>query len=228
MRVLVIEDEVKLASLIHRALREAGLIVDVAIKGEDALWMAGSSEYDVIVLDVMLPGIDGFETCSRLRSDGIRAPILMLTARGEIADRVTGLNTGADDYLTKPFAFDELLARIHALGRRGGVALASVLELGDLRVDPVAHRAWRGAAEIDLSAREFLVLEALIRHPGATLTRHQLLERAWDTEYDTKSNVVDVYIGYLREKVDRPFGRASIETVRGVGYRLVDESATAT
>ena len=220
MRILVVEDEVKLASLIRRGLREDGLLADVAIKGEDALWMAGSTQYDVIVLDVMLPGIDGIETCKRLRADGVRTPILMLTARGELADRIEGLHVGADDYLTKPFAFGELVARLHALARRGEIERLPVLEVGDLRLDPVTHRAWRREQEIALSAKEFLLLATLLRHPGAALSRQQLLDHAWDSEYEGQSNVVDVYIGYLRDKIDRPFARSSIETVRGVGYRL--------
>ena len=218
---MVVEDEVKLASLIRRGLREEGLLADVAIKGEDALWMAGSSEYDVIVLDVMLPGIDGFKTCMRLRADGVRTPILMLTARGDVEDRIEGLNVGADDYLTKPFAFGELVARVHALARRGEVERLPLLEVDDLRLDPVAHRVWRGNQEVMLSAKEFLLLATLMRHAGAALSRQQLLEHAWDSEYEARSNVVDVYIGYLRDKVDRPFGCANIEAVRGLGYRLV-------
>lgn len=221
MRILIVEDAVKLASLIRRGLREEGLLADVAIKGEDALWMAGSSEYDVIVLDVMLPGIDGLETCKRLRADGVRTPILMLTARGEIGDRIEGLNVGADDYLTKPFAFGELIARLHALSRRGEIERLPVLEVDDLRLDPVTHRVWRGEQQVELSAKEFLLLATLMRHPGRAMSRQQLLDHAWDSEYEAHSNVVDVYIGYLRDKVDRPYGRHSIETVRGVGYRLV-------
>jgi two-component system OmpR family response regulator len=221
MRILIVEDEVKLASLIRRGLREEGLLADVAIKGEDALWMAGSSEYDVIVLDVMLPGIDGLETCKRLRADGVRTPILMLTARGEIGDRIEGLNVGADDYLTKPFAFGELIARLHALARRGEIERLPVLEVDDLRLDPLTHRVWRGEQEIELSAKEFLLLATLMRHPGRAMSRQQLLDHAWDSEYEAHSNVVDVYIGYLRDKVDRPYEQHSIETVRGVGYRLV-------
>ena len=220
----MVEDELKLASLIRRGLREEGLLADVAIKGEDALWMAGSSEYDVIVLDVMLPGIDGLETCRRLREDGVRTPILMLTARGDVADRIDGLNVGADDYLTKPFAFGELIARLHALGRRGEIERAPVLQVDDLRLDPVTHRVWRAEQEIELSAKEFLLLATLMRHPGSALNRQQLLDHAWDSEYEAHSNVVDVYIGYLRDKVDRPFERRNIETVRGVGYRLVARS----
>jgi two-component system, OmpR family, response regulator len=220
VRILVVEDEVKLASLIRRGLREEGLLADVAIRGEDALWMAASNAYDAIVLDLMLPGIDGLETCRQLRAADVQAPILMLTARGEIGDRIEGLNVGADDYLVKPFAFGELVARLHALARRGAIIRPPVLEVDDLRLDSVAHRAWRGEHELELSAREFLLLETLMRHAGAAMTRQQLLDLAWDEGYEAQSNVVDVYIGYLREKIDRPFGRASIETVRGIGYRL--------
>jgi two-component system, OmpR family, response regulator len=231
MRILVVEDEVRLASLIRRGLRDEGLLADVAIKGEDALWMAGSSEYDVIVLDVMLPGIDGLETCRRLRADGVRTPILMLTARGELGDRIEGLNVGADDYMAKPFAFGELIARLHALSRRGEIERPPVLEVDDLRLDPITHRVWRSRQEIKLSAKEFLLLSTLMRHPGRAMSRQQLIDHAWDSEYEAHSNVVDVYVGYLREKVDRPYGRRNIETVRGVGYRLVaerDEEANAT
>jgi two-component system OmpR family response regulator len=228
MRILIVEDEVKLASLVRRGLREEGLLADVAINGEDGLWMAGETEYDAIVLDVMLPGIDGFETCRRLREDGIDAPILMLTAKGEVEDRIGGLNVGADDYLVKPFSFGELVARLHALTRRGPIQRRPVLEVDDLRLDPVGHRAWRGDREIELSAREFLLLATLMRHPGAVLTRRQLLDHAWEGENQGQSNVVDVYVSYLRDKIDRPFGRRSIETVRGVGYRLSTVTAELT
>jgi len=222
MRVLIVEDEVKMASLIRRGMREEGLAADVATRGEDAIWMAGATEYDAVVLDVMLPGIDGFETCRRLRADGVWAPILMLTARDSVADRVAGLDGGADDYLTKPFSFAELLARLRALARRGSVEKPAVLEVGDLRLDPAARRVTRGGEEIALSAKEFALLEAFMRRPGDVLSRFQLLEQAWDYEYENRSNIVDVYIRYLREKVDRPFGVESIETVRGAGYRLRD------
>jgi two-component system OmpR family response regulator len=227
VRVLVVEDGIKLAGLIRRGLREAGFAADVAIKGEDALWMAGATEYDVIVLDVMLPGIDGFETCRRLRADGVWAPVLMLTARDAVEDRVAGLDTGADDYLTKPFSFVELLARLRALGRRGQVEQPTVLRAGDLELDPAARRVSRGGAELDLSAKEFTLLETFMRNPGRVLDRLHLLEHAWDYEYENRSNVVDVYVRYLREKVDRPFGVESIETVRGVGYRLRADGGTA-
>jgi two-component system, OmpR family, response regulator len=225
VRILVVEDEVKLASLIRRGLREEGLLADVAITGEDALWMAATTDYDVIVLDWMLPGIDGIETSRRLRADAVDTPIIMLTARDAVADRITGLNSGADDYLAKPFAFGELIARIHALSRRGGTRRGTVLEVDDLRLDPVGHRAWRGDTELELSAREFLLLATLMRHPGAAMSRQQLLDHAWDGEQQGQSNVVDVYIGYLRDKIDRPFGCANLETVRGVGYRLSERKA---
>ena len=220
MRVLVVEDEPKMAGLIRRGLREDGLAADVAVKGEDALWMAGATDYDAIVLDVMLPGIDGFETCRRLRAEGIWSPVLMLTARDAVEDRVAGLDGGADDYLVKPFSFAELLARLRALARRGPVDAPSVLEVGDLRLDPATRQAWRGDAEIALSTKEFALLETFMRRAGQVLSRYQLLESAWDYEYENRSNVVDVYVRYLREKVDRPFGVTSIETVRGAGYRL--------
>jgi two-component system OmpR family response regulator len=220
MRVLIVEDEVKMAALIRRGLRDEGHAADVAVRGEDALWMAGATDYDAIVLDVMLPGIDGFEACRRLRADGVWAPVLMLTARDAVEDRVAGLDGGADDYLTKPFSFAELLARLRALVRRGPVDRPTVLRVGDLRLDPAAKRVWRGDSEIALSAKELSLLEAFMRRPGDVLSRFQLLEHAWDYEYENRSNVIDVYVRYLREKIDRPFGVESIETVRGAGYRL--------
>jgi two-component system OmpR family response regulator len=220
MRILVVEDEAKMAGLIRRGLREEGLAVDVAGCGEDALWMAGATEYDAIVLDVMLPGIDGFETCRRLRADGVWTPVLMLTARDAVEDRVAGLDSGGDDYLVKPFSFAELLARLRALTRRGEVERPAVLEVGDLRLDPATRQVWRGEQEVALSAKEFALLEAFMRRPGEVLSRFQLLEHAWDYGYENRSNVIDVYVRYLREKVDRPFGAESIETVRGAGYRL--------
>ena len=220
VRVLLVEDEIKLASLIRKGLREEALLADVAIKGEDALWMAEATPYDVIVLDVMLPGIDGFQTLRRLRDAGVRTPILMLTARDAVEDRITGLDTGADDYLAKPFDFGELLARLRALARRGPAEHGPVLRVGDLELDPARRSVRRGDTEISLSAKEFQLLEVFMRHPGEVLSRLQLLEGAWDMGYEHKSNVIDVYVRYLREKVDRPFGSDSIETVRGGGYRL--------
>jgi two-component system, OmpR family, response regulator len=220
MRVLIVEDEVKMAGLLRRGFREEGLAADVARTGDDALWMARATEYDAIVLDVMLPGVDGFEVCRRLREDDVWSPVLMLTARDAVGDRVTGLDAGADDYLTKPFSFAELLARLRALARRPPLERPAILEVGDLRLDPATRRVWRGEVEIQLSAKEFAVLETFMRRPGQVLSRYQLLEHCWDYGYENRSNVVDVYVRYLRDKVDRPFGRSSLETVRGVGYRL--------
>jgi two-component system OmpR family response regulator len=220
MRILVVEDEPKMAALVARALREEGHAADVAGDGNDALWMAKSAPYDAVVLDVMLPGVDGFEVLRRLRADSVWTPVLLLTARDAVGDRVNGLDAGADDYLTKPFSFEELLARVRAVARRGAVERPTVLAAGDLRLDPAAHRVWRGEREITLSAREFALLELLMRHAGSALTRDQLLDGAWDMAFERRSNIVDVYMRYLRSKIDRPFDRDAIETVRGVGYRL--------
>ena len=220
MRILIVEDEAKLAGLVQRGLQEEGMAADVAARGEDALWMAGATDYDAIVLDVMLPGLDGFEVCTRLRGDGVRSPVLMLTARDAVEDRVRGLDTGADDYLSKPFSFDELSARLRALVRRGPLERPVVLQVGDLHLDPSSRRVWRGETDIALSAKELALLDTFMRRPGQVLDRFQLLEHAWDQAYENRSNVIDVYVRYLREKVDRPFGVESIETVRGAGYRL--------
>ena len=220
MRALVVEDELKMAALIRRGLVEEGYAADVARTGEEALWMARATPYDAIVLDLMLPGRDGLEVCRSLRESGVWSPILMLTARDGIEDKVSGLDSGADDYLSKPFSFAELLARLRALTRRGPSERPAVIELGSLRLDPATRQAWRGETEIDLSAKEFSLLETFMRHPGEVLTRLDLLEHAWDYAYENKSNVIDVYVRYLRAKIDRPFGLDSIETVRGVGYRL--------
>ena len=220
VRVLVVEDEVKMAGLLRRGLSEEGYAVDVAATGEDGLARVRATEYDAVVLDVMLPGMNGLETCRRLREGGVWTPVLVLTARDAVEDRVAGLDTGADDYLTKPFSFAELLARLRALVRRGAGERPSVLRVGDLELDPAARRVRRADTEIPLSSKEFALLETLMRRSGEVLSRFQLLEHAWDYAYENRSNVVDVYIRYLREKVDRPFGRRSIETVRGAGYRL--------
>jgi two-component system OmpR family response regulator len=220
MRVLVVEDEVKMAALIRRGLVAEGHAADVAARGEDALWMARAVEYDAIVLDIMLPGLGGVETCRRLREDGVWAPVLMLTAKRTVEDRVAGLDAGADDYLTKPYSFAELLARLRALVRRGAVERPPVLELGSLRLDPSTHQVWRGSTEIFLSPKEFALLEAFMRRPQRLLSRLELLDRAWDLDYENRSNVIDVFVRRLREKIDRPFGTASLETVRGAGYRL--------
>ena len=220
MRLLIVEDEVPLAKLIRQGLQAEGLLADVALRGEDALWMAASTPYDVICLDVNLPGIDGFETCRRLRADGVATPILMLTARDAVDDRITGLDTGADDYLVKPFDFGELLARLRALARRRPTTEANELRVGDLTLDLATHRVRRAGQEVDLSVKEIQILEVFMRHPGEVLSRLQLLEGAWDSGYENRSNVIEVYVRYLREKLDRPFGRQSLETVRGAGYRL--------
>jgi two-component system, OmpR family, response regulator len=220
VRVLVVEDEVKMAALVRRGLGEMGFSAEIATTGEQGIEMAADTNYDAIVLDVLLPGIDGFATCRGMRDNGTWAPVLMLTARGAVEDRVAGLDGGADDYLTKPFSFAELGARLRALIRRGKTERSALLEVGDLRLDPATHEVHRGTTAIELSAREFAVLEAFMRRPGFVLSRLQLIEQAWDYDYEHRSNIIDVYIRYLREKIDRPFGVTSIETVRGAGYRL--------
>jgi two-component system, OmpR family, response regulator len=220
MRVLLVEDKVKLAGLIRRALRGEGLAADVAVRGEDALWMAGATRYDAIVLDVMLPGIDGIETCRRLRADGVWTPVLMLTARGALADRVAGLDGGADDYLTKPFELAELMARLRALARREPVRRPTVLEVGGLRLDPATRHVSRDGHPVELPAKCFSLLEVFMRNPGVVLSRFDLLESAWEGDYENRSNVVDQHVRALRDRIDRPFGMRSIETVRGSGYRL--------
>ncbi len=228
MRVLIVEDKIKMASLLRRALRGEGLAVDVAIRGEDALWMAGSTRYEAIVLDVMLPGIDGLETCRRLRADGIWTPVLMLTARGQLADRVAGLDCGADDYLTKPFELAELMARLRALTRREPIERPPILQTGDLRLDPATREVSRAGHPIVLQAKSFALLHTLMRHPGIVLSRFELLEAAWEGDYENRSNVVDQHIRILRDQIDRPFGRHSIETVRGRGYRLREDAEVRT
>jgi two-component system OmpR family response regulator len=224
VRVLIVEDELRMASLIRRGLVKEGLSADVAPNGEEALVSAGAHEYDAIVLDVMLPGMNGFETCRCLRAAGVWTPVLMLTARDSVEDRVAGLDTGADDYLVKPFAFAELLARLRALVRRGEPERPSVLEVGDLRLDPATREVRRGASEIPLSAKEFALLETFMRRPGTVLSRYDLLEHAWDFAYENRSNIVDVYVRRLRAKIDEPFGRRTLETIRGAGYRLRAEA----
>src|SRR5262245_19884810 len=226
VRVLIVEDQLKMASLLRRGLVEEGHAADVAATGEDALWMAGAHPYDAIVLDVMLPGLGGFETCRRLRNAGVWASGLMLPTRDSVDDRVAGLDAGADDYLTKPFSFAELLARLRAVARRGEIERPTEPTVGDLRLDPATRRTWRGETEVRLSPKEFALLEAFMRRPGQVLSRLQLLEHAWDFAYDNRSNVVDVYVRYLRAKIDRPFGVETLETVRGAGYRLRDPEAS--
>jgi two-component system OmpR family response regulator len=222
MRVLVVEDEVRMASLLRRGLSEEGYAVDLAGNGLEAVWRATEFSYDAVVLDVLLPGIDGFEVCRRLRDGGCWVPVVMLTARSDVADRVRGLDAGADDYLAKPFSFAELCARLRALIRRGAPERPALLEAGDLRLDPAGRRAWRGETELDLSAREFALLDFLLRNAGRVVTRTMILEHVWDVAFDPASNVVDQYVAYLRRKIDRPFGVAQLETVRGAGYRLLE------
>jgi two-component system OmpR family response regulator len=223
MRVLVVEDEVKMAALLQRGLREEGYAVDVASDGREALWLATENGYDAIVLDVMLPDVDGFEVCRKLREAGRWSPVLMLTARDGVPDRVAGLDAGADDYLTKPFSFAELLARLRALVRRASPERPAVLQVGDLVLDPATRRVSRDGTPVELTPREFALLEFFMRHPGEVLSRTRLIEHVWDFAFEGDSNVVDVYVRYVREKVDRPFGLDSIETVRGAGYRLREE-----
>lgn len=211
-----------MARLLRRGLTERGDVVDVAPTGEEAVATATTAEFDVILLDVMLPGMDGFDVCRQLRRRHVWAPILMLTARSTVPDRVAGLDAGADDYLPKPFSLDELLARVRALGRRRPVERPAVLSVGDLDLCPATRRAWRAGHEITLSTKEFALLETFMRRPGQVLTRCQLLDHAWDMAYENRSNVVDVYVRYLREKIDRPFDRRTLQTVRGLGYRLSD------
>jgi len=214
-------------ALLKRGLQEEGYSVDVAANGEDGLWLARENPYDAVVLDVMLPDLDGFEVCRALRDEGEWAPILMLTARDGIEDRVKGLDAGADDYLTKPFSFAELSARLRALVRRGANPRPSILEVAGLALDPAAHTAAVGGSEVSLSPKEFALLEFLMRHPGQAVTRSAIIDHVWDFAYDGASNIVDVYVRYLRAKIDRPFGRDCLETVRGVGYRLNPESSNA-
>ena len=223
MRVLVVEDTVRMGRLIQRGLREQGYAVDLAQTGEDGLWLASENPYDVVVLDVGLPDLDGFEVCRRLREGEHWMPVLMLTARDAVDDRVTGLDSGADDYLVKPFDFIELLARVRALVRRGAPDRPATLRVGDLSLDPATHRVARGDVGVELTAKEFAMLELFMRRPGEVLSRMWLLEHAWDFAYEGGSNIVDVYIRYLRGKIDRPFHRHSLETVRGAGYRLRDD-----
>ena len=223
MRVLVVEDEAKMADLLARALAEEGHVVDVARRGEDALWMARAVAYEAIVLDLMLPDLDGFAVCRELRANGVWTPLLLLTARDAVDDRVSGLDSGADDYLVKPFAFEELLARLRALKRRRPAERPVTMQVGDLHLDPARRRVWRGEHELDLSPKEFALLELFMTRPGEVLSRPQLLEGAWDMAYEPRSNVVDVYVGYLREKIDKPFGRHALETLRAVGYRLRED-----
>ncbi len=220
MRILIVEDQAKLAAVLRHGLRLNGLAADIAASGEDALWMAGATEYDAILLDIRLPGVDGYATCRRLRENDVWAPILMLTARDAINDRIAGLDAGADDYMVKPFSFAELLARLRALVRRAPVERPAMLEVASLRLDPATRRAWHGERELTLSVKEFALLETFMRRPNEVLTRLTLLEHAWDGAYENRSNIVDVYVRRLREKIDRPSGTETLQTIRGAGYRL--------
>ena len=220
MRVLLVEDEIKMSRAIRRGLEREGYAVDAALDGNDGLHRATEWDYDAIVLDVMLPGLDGLEVCRRLRRAGRWAPVLMLTARDGVADRIRGLDVGADDYLVKPFAFGELLARLRALVRRGARERPAVLEVGDLALDPAAHTVTLSGRSVPLSTREFALLEFMMRNAGQVLSRPAILEHVWDYNYDGMSNVVDVYVGYLRRKLEQPPGQVRIRTVRGVGYGL--------
>ncbi len=220
MRVLVVDDEERLAAGLRRGLEAEGIAVDVAHTGADGLWLARENAYDVLVLDIMMPGMSGYAVCRTLRDEGDRTPILMLTAKDGDWDQIEALDTGADDYLTKPFSYPLLLARLRALVRRGGSERPVVLEAGDLRVDPAARRVTRGETEIALTAREFAVLEYLARRAGEAVPKSDILGNVWDFDFDGDPNIVEVYIRHLRNKVDRPFGRAAIETLRGAGYRL--------
>ncbi len=223
MRVLVAEDTDRAADLLRRGLEEEGYVVDVAVDGPEAVWYAGEWDYSAIVLDLMLPGFDGFEVCRRLRRRECWTPILMLAAGDDVTERVHGLDVGGDDCLTKPFSFVELTARVRALIRRGAVGRPTVLEVGELRLDPMNRRAWRGDSELALTAKEFALLELFLRRPGKVLTRTIILEQVWDFAFDGTSNVVDQYVAYLRRKIDHPFGRSDLQTLRGSGYRLRGE-----
>jgi two-component system OmpR family response regulator len=224
MRILVVEDDRKLGPVLVRGFATDAIAADLVTTGSDAIVRAGATDYAVIVLDVMLPDRDGFDVCRTLREQQVDSPVLMLTARDGIADRVHGLDSGADDYLVKPFSFAELLARVRAMSRRGPIERQVVLEVGDLRLDSARHQVWRGDTAIDLSKKEYAVLEALMRRPGNVLSRFDLLEEVWGYDYENRSNVVEVYIGYVRAKIDRPFARKSLQTIRGVGYRICGEA----
>jgi DNA-binding response OmpR family regulator len=222
MRILVVDDEVRLADGVRRGLEAEGFAVDVAHNGVDGLWRARENRYDAIVLDLMMPGMSGWKVCAELRAEENWTPVLMLTAKDGEWDQVEALEGGADDYVTKPFSFSVLVARLRALIRRGGVERPVVLEAGDLHLDPGAHRVTRAGTPILLTSREFAVLEHLMRHRGHVLSKRDLLTGVWDDDFDGDPNIVEVYIGHLRRKIDRPFGRSAIETVRGAGYRLAE------
>jgi DNA-binding response OmpR family regulator len=223
MRVLVIEDEARLAAGLRRGLAAEGFAVDIALNGVDGLWLARENPYDVIVLDIMLPGINGYKICQTLRTDGIWTPILMLTAKDGEWDQVEALDTGADDYLIKPFSFAVLVARLRSLLRRGAPERPAVLAAGDLRLDPATKRVWRGSDQLDLTAREFALLEFLLRRRGEVVSKREILAHVWSDDFEGDPNIIEVYVRHLRNKLDRPYGRSAIETVRGLGYRLATD-----
>jgi two-component system, OmpR family, response regulator len=225
MRVLVVEDEKRLAEGLKKGLEAERFATDVALNGTDGLWMARENPYDAIVLDIMLPGINGFKICSMLREEGIWTPILMLTAKDGKLDEAEALDLGADDYLVKPFAYVVLVARLRALIRRGAPKRPSVLQAGDLRFDPGSKRLWRDETEVDLTAREMALLEFLLRRKDQAVSKREILEHVWDYDFEGDPNIIEVYIRHLRNKLDRPFGRNSIQTVRGIGYRLDSDGA---
>lgn len=223
MRILVVEDEKKVASFIQRGLEGEGFSVDVANDGESGVDLGAKSSYDLILMDVMLPKMDGLEAVKALREKGVTAPVLCLTAKDTVEDIVAGLDSGSDDYLTKPFAFAELLARVRALVRRGTQERGAEITYADLRLDPVAHKVWRSDQEIDLTAKEYALLEFFMRNPETTLTRTMIAEHVWDYTFDSFTNIIDVYVNYLRKKIDRDFPKRLIHTVRGIGYVLKEE-----
>jgi len=223
MRVLVVEDEAALAEGVRRGLEAEGFATDVAANGVDGLWMAQEHPYDAIVLDILLPGMNGYKVCAELRAAGVWTPILMLTAKDGDLDEAEALDTGADDYVTKPFSYVALVARLRALIRRGAAERPAVLAAGDLRLDPAEHRAWRGDVELSLTARELALLEYLLRRPGEVCSKREILAHVWDFDFDGDPNIVEVYVRHLRDKLDRPFARAAIETRRGLGYRLAPD-----
>jgi DNA-binding response OmpR family regulator len=223
MKLLLVDDDATLVAALRRGLSAEGFSVEVATDGREGLWRGREGGYDVILLDIMLPGANGYRVCAELRRSGVRTPILMLTAKDGDLDEAEGLDTGADDYLTKPFSFPVLVARLRAVSRRGARERPTQLEAGDIRLDPAARRVWRGTAELDLTSREFSLLAFLVRHRGDVVSKRQILDGVWDADFDGDPNIVEVYIRHLRNKVDRPFGREAIQTLRGAGYRLASD-----